>query len=199
MTTVVSDLLESDVNQPKEPAIFSVVCNERDGPITRSVYPLRLSRANIKKFWESSLPFPTLFSDEIGGDFRKFCELFLSEENGVLKAHGLFWVVDDFVGVFSMTHITDIEAVAHYTFFDRKQRGREELTKEMLRYAFRKFGFRRISTECPKYVSVHTINFVHSLGFTQEGVKRKAARYKGDWFDVRCFGILREEMITDEQ
>jgi RimJ/RimL family protein N-acetyltransferase len=181
----------------QEAPIFGVLCDEPEGKVTRYVTPFRLSRDNIRKFWEKASKFPTLFTDDVKGDFKKFCELFISEEDGIVRAHGLFWVIDDFVGMFYMTHITDVDAVAHYTFFDRRQTGREELTKTMLRYAFEKFGFRRISTEVPKYANKHTVGFVQAVGFVQEGIKRKAAFYKGEWYDIRCYSVLREEIITD--
>lgn len=180
-----------------EPAILSVLCDEPKGPVLRHVYPFRFSKESIQKFWLKASQFPTLFTDEIKGDFQKFCELFISDRDGVLEAHGLFWLVDDYVGIFSLTHITDVDASAHYSFFDKRQQGREELAKEMLRFVFRKYGFRRLSTSIPKYASRHTVGFVEALGFVQEGVKRKAAHYKDDWFDVRQFGILREEILTD--
>lgn len=193
--------MSASVLVAEEGYIVSAICDELKGPVSRYVYPLRLSRENIQRFWYQASKFPTVFTDEIKGDFQKFCELFLSsdEETGKIVSHGLFWVVDDFVGIYNLTHITEFDAVAHYTFFDRRQTGRQELTREMLRYVFKRFGFRRLSTEVPKYVNKHTVGFVEEVGFKYEGCKRKAAHYKGDWFDVRQFGILREEILTDAE
>lgn len=178
--------------------ILTMVCQEPDGPVTRCVYPLRLTPDTMKIFWEKARKFKYLFDMEVNSDFRKFCELLLSDGKGdQLQPTGLFWVVDDFVGVFYMTRIRPgLDAEVHYTFFDRRQKGREELALEMIRYAFRKYNFRRLSVEVPMYATSHAFRFVESLGFRHEGRRRKAAWHNDDWFDVKLFGILKEEALS---
>ena len=175
--------------------VLTVVCKEPEGDVVRRVYPMPLTPDNLRTFWEKSRQFRTLFTEEVNGDFKKFLELFVSREGNELQARGLFWVIDDFVGVFYMTHITPVEAQVHYTFFDRRHFGREELTREMLRFGFRQYGFKRLNVEVPLYASKNTFGFVDALGFKREGRKRKAAEYKGERFDVACFGILAEELL----
>jgi hypothetical protein len=51
-----------------------------------------LSMDNLRIFWEKSKGFRTVFRDEVNGDFKKFCELFISQDGERLRAHGLFWV-----------------------------------------------------------------------------------------------------------
>ena len=179
-----------------EAPILTAICREPEGDILRGITPMKLTPQNLKIFWEKSKQFRTLFTDEINGDFKKFCELFISMDADGLRAHGLFWVVDDFVGVFYITHITELDAQCHFTFFDRRLKGREELTRAFIRWGFQHYGFRRINVEIPKYASSHTFGFVRAIGFTKEGEKRKAAKYKDDWFDVVCFGLLREEALN---
>lgn len=175
-------------------AVVSAYCAEPEGTFLRHVYPMLLTHENIQKFWEKSRQFRTLFATEVNKDYKKFAELFISvDPSGIARSHGLFWVIDDFVGVFYMTRITEVDAQVHYTFFDRRHKGREALTKQMLKYVFNTYGFRRLSVEIPMYVSKHTFGFTYALGFKKEGVKRKCVYYKDDWFDVTCFGILREE------
>jgi hypothetical protein len=177
--------------------VLSAVCKEPEGDVVRSIRPMQLTPANLKTFWEKSRQFRTVFTDEINGDFKKFCELFLSFDGDRPRAHGLFWVVDDFVGIFYITHITELDAQCHFTFFDRRLKGREELTKQFIRYGFEHFGFRRLNVEIPKYASKHTFGFTMALGFVKEGEKRKAVKYKDDWFDLVCFGLLREEALRN--
>lgn len=176
-------------------AIASALCKEPEGDIVRYVYPMALSLDNLRIFWEKSRQFRTVFGDEVNGDFRKFCELFISQEGDDIRAHGLFWVIDDFVGVYYMTHITEVDCQVHYTFFDRRHLGREELTKSMLRYAFDRFGFQRMSVEVPMYASKHTFGFTYALGFKKEGIKRNCIFYKDQWFNATCFGLLRSEAL----
>ena len=176
--------------------IASAVCKEPEGDIERFVYPMELSIENLRMFWEKSRQFRTVFRDEVNGDFRKFCELFISHEGDHLRAHGLFWCIDDFVGVYYITHITEAECDVHYTFFDRRHTGREQLTKNVLKYGFEHFGFQRMNVTIPMYASRHTFGFTIAIGFKKEGVKRKCIKYKGEWFDATHFGLLRDEALN---
>lgn len=176
--------------------ILSVLCDEPEGQVLRHIYPMTLSPENLRKFWEKARQFRTVFGEDINNDFKRFAELFISQDGDNLRSHGLFWKIDDFVGVYYMTHITPVEALVHYTFFDRRHRGREQLTREMLKFAFKRYGFWRLNVEIPLYSSPHTFGFVSSLGFKKEGRKRKAVAYKGEHFDVACFGLLREEALN---
>lgn len=175
--------------------IASALCVEPEGEVVRNIYPMHLTIENLRTFWEKSREFRTVFTDEVNGDFKKFLELFISADGTILRAHGLFWVIDDFVGVYYMTHITEVDCQVHYTFFDRRHKGREELTKAMLRYAFTKFGFQRMSVEIPLYASKHTFGFTYALGFKKEGIRRSCIRYKGEWFSSTLFGLLRSEAL----
>lgn len=194
----------------REEPIVSCECNEPGGLVTRHVYPMILTHENLLRFWQQASKFRVLFSDEIP-DFKRFCELFISIDNGDSpRAHGLFWRIDDFVGMFYMTHIQANDAQIHYTFFDRRQRGRAELCRMMIKYVFDTFHFRRLSSEIPyfrqpnrdeKEASEHNrkkftfgpFGFACEVGMTPEGRKRKAQYFNGEWWDTQLFGILREE------
>lgn len=175
--------------------IFSSVCNERDGSIERKVYPLVHTRDNLKKFYEKSKDLKTIFSKEFFGDFDKFCNTFFTKgSDNNLIPQGLFWVVDDFTGVFYVTDIyPEIDAQCHYLFFDKKHFGREDLAKEMLRYLFDTYKFHRLSIELPNYASDSTRRFIQNIGFHYEGKKIKSAILNGVWFDVNLYGLLRNE------
>lgn len=182
-----------------EPAL-KWVCDEPEGPVERSVYPMQLTPDNLKIFWEKSKAFKYIFDNSVNGDFKKFCELFLyAGPNGELCSNGLFWIVDDFLGIYYMTRIVPgVDAEVHYTFFDRRHRGRVGLSKEMIRYVFMKYNFRRLSVEIPLYATKHAFDFITQLGFKKEGRKRKAIWHNDDWFDVALFGILKEEALVSE-
>jgi len=177
------------------------VCDEPEGPIERAVYPMPLSPENLKLFWEKSKNFKYIFDNAVGGDFKKFCELFLyNGPNGELCSNGLFWIVDDFVGIYYMTRIVPgLDAEVHYTFFDRRHRGRLGITLEMLRYAFMKYKFRRLSVEIPLFATKYSFEFITQLGFKKEGRKRKAIWHNDDWFDVAIFGMLKEEALAPRE
>ena len=160
----------------------------------------------MKIFWNKARKFRTIFNQEIRDDFEKFVSVILTkrfDEKGNISfvSNGLFWVVDDFVGVFYLTSIQRINGVnsdglAHYSFFDGRHEGRIDLVRAMLRYAFQTFDFRRLSVEIPKYNTDKTRNFVEkSLRFKCEGKRRKAALFDNEFFDVSLYGILKEEVL----
>lgn len=178
-----------------EEPVASAVCDEPNGSITRTVRFMPLTLENLRQFWEKSRQFPTLFGEEISGDYKKFLNFIIHDGPNGMEVNGLFWVVDDFVGMYYMTQIEPgIDAQVHYSFFDRRQKGRVGLSRAMLKYAFDKFEFRRFSVEVPKFVSKLTRDFILEIGFRKEGCKRQKALYKSQWFDVACYGLLREEL-----
>lgn len=180
--------------------VATVDCNEPEGKITRSVWFMPLSMENLKTLWEKSCQFDILFSEEVKQDQKNFLRLFLYEGPNGPETKGLFFIVDDFVGSFYMNKIVPgVDASVHYSFFDRRQKGRVRLVREMLRYAFNQYGFRRLSVEIPMYATYNTMKFVEEIGFIKEGRKRKAVRFHGDWFDVNEYGILREEVLDATQ
>lgn len=180
--------------------IVSCYCEEPEGYVERFVYPMLFTPENLRRFWDESRKFRYIFTEDVRQDFRKFCELIVHEENGELVPNGLFWVVDDFVGVFYMTRITPgADADVHYSFFDRRQKGRVKLVRTMLKYVFERYQLRRVTAEIPYFASWITRNFTESIGFVKEGRKRKAIWFNDDWFDIGIYGILREEVIDGRE
>ena len=178
--------------------ILVAVCDEPDGLIDREVRPLIMTIENVRRFWELARHFKYIFDRDVQDDFALFCEMIFSQDpKGGVTSNGLFWVVDDFIGIFYMTNIVPgVDAKVHYLFFDRRHNGRVELVQEMVKYVFRKYNFRRLSVDLPFYSSKHTFNFLNQIGFTKEGRKRKAIWHNDDWFDVAIFGILKEEALN---
>lgn len=183
-----------------EKPILSVVCNEPEGAITRFVRPMSLHPDNLQKFWEHSKQFKTLFSSDVKS-FNDFMNLIVDggPDGYTPIPKGLFWVIDDFVGVFYMTRIeVGKDALVHYSFFDRRHKGRHRLVYEMLKYVFKRYEFNRLSVEIPMYVTEHTFKFVERIGFRVEGRKRKAALFDNALFDVKLFGLLRSDISLGE-
>ena len=179
--------------------VLSCICDEPEGKIERSVYLLDLTIENLMQFYEKASKHKTLFYDDIRGNFKKFCEAFLVQDDpnnefDVLPK-GLLWVIDDFVGVYYMTDISPArDALVHYSFFDARHRGRQLLTLNMLKYVFDTYKFHRLSTFIATYAGKYVFPFVNSLGFVSEGKKRSCVLYDGKWYDALLFGLLREEL-----
>lgn len=180
--------------------IFSCKCYEPEGEVNRTVYSMNITPNTLRVLWEKSKVYPTLFNHDINNDFNKFCNLFLSQSpDGSLKSNGIFYVIDNFVGVFYLTDIVPaLDADAHYAFFDRRHRGRVDLVKKMLTYLFNEFGFRRLSTSIPSYAHTNINRFVARLGFKQEGTKRDSMLHDGNVFNESLYGILRKDILTGD-
>lgn len=179
--------------------VLQVKCGPPDDA-THTVRQLILTPDNLRKFWEHARQFKMLFTQEIRGDFKKFLEVFLRDGPNGLECNGLFWVVDDFTGVLYITDIQPgVDAKCHFSFFDKRIRGREPLVREMLIHVFTKYQFQRLSVEVALYINAKNsalLRFVEGLGFKLEGRKRSAALYEGQWFDVNLYGILRSELCN---
>lgn len=187
-----------------EEALFTVKCAEPEGEVERSVYPLLFTPANLQKFWDAAKQFNTIYGKEIH-NVDEFVDMFMSyDANGNMSLDGLFYCVpedDKFIGVFYITNIIHdgsrpIEADVHYSFFDKRHRGRVPLVKRMLEYVFKEYGFQRLNATVPLYASRFTRHFVTNVGFKVEGIKREAALYKGEWFNVMQYGILSSEILS---
>ncbi len=185
------------VTETKRVPILTLSCNEPEGSVERSIYLMPLTKENLTSFWEKSKQYRTLLYQEVGDDFTKFINLFVYEEGDKLKAKGILYVLDDFKGVF---HLTDMvpgkNAQVHVTMLDGRFRGRVRITRELLKYAFTKFGFHRFTVEIPVYVNPPTFKFISAVGFKAEGRMRDMVEYKGKWFDCLVFGLLRKEALS---
>lgn len=184
------------IDQTIEP-IVTALCQEKKGDIIRSVRPMPYTIDNFKQFWEKIKPFSKVYSKEVTENLGNFINLFIQYDpkTGVLNSDSLLWVIDDFVGIYYITNMygTD-DALVHYSFFDRTHHGRYDLTIKMLNYVFNTYGFHRLSVEVPLYASEYSFKFIESLGFHPEGRKRKGTKFNGEWYDVKMFGIFKEEV-----
>lgn len=176
--------------------IFTQMCHEPEGDFERSVDLMPLSMENLKSFWEKARVHRTLFNQEIKGDFKEFLKVFLSEDaNGNIQSNGLFWKLDDFSGVFYLNKIIPgVDAHAHVNMLDGRFKGREEVSKRLLRYAFEEYGFQRLTVHVPVYIKPNVIRFIRRLGFVSEGRIRRLVPLHDKWFDVFAFGILEDEI-----
>lgn len=173
--------------------ILECECRERGGTVVRTVRLGHLSMERMKFLWEKLSEFDVLFNDFVQGDFKAFVNHFIVQVDGQPAPAGLLWDVDD-VGIIMVNEIIPFDsAKAHFVFWDKRFRGRENLIRKMLEYGFETYKFRRIRTEVPLYAA-KTKKSVQRVGFIQEGRMRKAALWKGEWFDVDIFSILPEDL-----
>lgn len=180
----------------EENCIVTHTCHEPEGDFERSVRFMPLSIDNLVKFWEQAGQYRTLFNEEIRGDYKKFIDMFLYKDaKDQIQTNGLFWVLDDFAGVYYITRIQPgVDALCHVNMLDGRFKGREEITKKLLLHAFEEYGFHRLTVQVPVYIKPNVIRFIRSLGFVSEGRLRGLVYYHDKWFDVFSFGIFKDEI-----
>jgi RimJ/RimL family protein N-acetyltransferase len=67
-----------------------------------------------------------------------------------------------------------------------------DAAETMIQYAFEDRNLRRVSARCGSFNEA-SAGLLESLGFEHEGVRRKAAWYRGEYHDMHLYGLLREE------
>ncbi len=173
---------------------MQVLCHEPEGDVLRTVREFSFDIPNLRRLYEEASKFPVLFGRPLDGP-EDMVNFFITQTlAGDPEPQGLIWIVDDFVGMFYMNEISDIEATVHYSFFDRRHKGREPLVRAMLKRVFDDYGFVRLNVSIPAQAGMGPRLFVERCGFKIEGRKRKASWWKGAWFDVHLYGILREDL-----
>jgi len=174
--------------------VLSAVCPEPEGDVEREVWPFSFTREHTQKLYQKASAFPVLFGRPLKSS-EDFLSYFITQNlSGDAEPMGLIWIIDDFVGMFYMNNISDIEADVHYSFFDRRHKGREPLVKAMIQHVFKKYDFVRLNVSVPAHAGIRVRIFVEKCGFRIEGKKRNASWWKGQWFDTYMYGILREEV-----
>lgn len=173
--------------------VVAVKCTEPDYSGYRVVRFVQLSRDKIREYYEKMKDFDVLFNDWIRGNPEAFTANFLRPmPDGRIGATGLIWEVDD-VGILFLTDIIPgATASAHFTFWDRRLTGRQDLVKEFLAIVMDELHFRRVEVEIPLY-AYPLFSFVEEVGFKKEGRKRSAVLYKEQWFDTNLYSVIKED------
>ena len=173
---------------------MKALCTEPDGAVERNVWPFTFTPEATLQLYEEASKFPILFGKKLES-LDDFLAYFVTQNlSGDAEPTGLLWIVGDFLGMFYLEGITAEEATVHYTFFDRRHKGREPLVRMMVEHVFNKYKFTRLNAEIPAYVGMGPRLFAEKCGFRLEGRKRKASWWKGERFDTYCYGILPEDM-----
>jgi RimJ/RimL family protein N-acetyltransferase len=177
--------------------VVTVRCNEPEGTFDRAVTPVALSTEKLRYYYDKLKEFDVVFNDHVPNTPGGFASIFVTvSEDLTVSANGLLWEVDD-VGILYLTHIIPgLSALAHFSFWDRRLRGREELVRRMIQYCFLKYRFQRIETRVALYANP-VLAAVERIGFVKEGRARKAVRRGGDWYDVNLYAMLREEAVEN--
>lgn len=176
--------------------MLSIICTEPEGTTLRNVRPVALTTEKLNDYYERLKEFDIAFNDHVPNSPGGFASIFLSvNEDLTVSANGLVFEVDD-VGILYLTDIIPgFSGIAHFAFWDRRLRGREELIQKMISFAFEQYGFHRIETRVAMY-AIPMLAAVERIGFKKEGRAREAVLKNGDWYDVNLYSILRREVLN---
>lgn len=179
-----------DTNTP----IVTEICNEPEGTFKRRVTLCQISWDKLHYLYEKQKEFDVLFNDLIGNDPQAFVNAFIEvDELGSVSLKGLVWEVDD-VGIIYLTDLfPGWQAEVHASFWDRRFKGREKLFLKTIQHFMHVFDLHRIRMEIPLYAQP-ALGAIERVGFKKEGRMRQAIPYKGKWFDVNLYSLLRDEV-----
>jgi RimJ/RimL family protein N-acetyltransferase len=83
--------------------------------------------------------------------------------------------------------------LAYYLDPDVHGRGYgSEATSLLVQYGFEDLNLKRIEADVGAFNDASQ-ELLESLGFEREGARRNAAYYRGDYYDMLTYGLLREE------
>lgn len=175
--------------------------DEKDGE--RKEYSIRLltkfgvvdpylTPQKVQELWIAYSRHDTLFSDYTEGKVEPFLDILFAPNAIVVEIFDLDSETP--IGSMMMNRvIVRFDALAHFTLWDSKARGKEPLFLEMMRMWMAEFDLRRLSVEVTG-LSKGVIRMVKRLGFQHEGTRREGSIHKGSWVDLEMFGILESEL-----
>ena len=150
---------------------------------------LELTPTKLKELWEKMDAISGLFDDFSRGNFKLFCSR--------LQAPNSIWVeTEDSNGLFYATDVRPgLSATGHLVFFDKKLRGKEELSMDLIRFLITGAGLKKVNVYLPDYAGA-AMHFVERMGFRKEGCLRRWSYSKGRLYDMHLYGITREEAFN---
>ena len=155
----------------------------------------QFSPEKIAQIWGQAKQHDVLFSDYTRGDFQPFLLAMLHPASAWMEIE----LESKPVGLMYFTRITQgVDCLGHFTVWDGRAGGREPIFLRAIDWAFEEFNLHRMSAQVPVYQS-GVRRFINRLGFVEEGLKREAVIYKGKWFPMQMFGLLRSDMEVNDE
>lgn len=123
--------------------------------------------------------------------FEQFSELMSEREGYVIVAPS-----GELAGCISFSdYVPDVNIIIHCVVDEKYQK--RWVTRKLLRtvadYVFGDLGLPRISSYCVVGKTDNAGEFLLRLGFKHEGTVRKGIKLGNDYFDIKLFGMLKEE------
>lgn len=182
-----SELLRMGLVENGEEREYSVRLLTKFGQVDPYLTPQK-----VQELWIECSQHDTLFSDYTMGKVEPFLDVLFA----VNAVQAEVYSIDDEtpIGSVMMNRVLpNFDALAHFTIWNGKARGKEPLFLEMMRMWMGEFNLRRLSTEVTGH-SKGLIRMLERLGFHHEGTRREGSIHKGAWIDLEMYGILESEL-----
>lgn len=147
------------------------------------------SLQKVKELWDKLSSINGLFDDFERGR----SDIFLNK----LQSRDTLWLErTDGNGILYLTNIIpNLSATGHVVYWDKKLRGREEFTMDVLRYLMNQIPLVKVNLYLPDYARAARA-FASRIGFKKEGTIRRWSRSNGRLFDISIYGITQEEAFN---
>lgn len=144
------------------------------------------SMEQVQSLWEKFASISGLFDDF----HRDRADLFVQK----LKSPNTVWLeLEDGNGLYYLTNvIPNLSATGHFVFWDRKLKGREELTMDVMRWLMSKVPLVKVNSYQPDYAKAAR-RFAENIGMKREGIIRRWSYSDGKLFDMFVYGMTSEE------
>ena len=182
-----TEILRMGLDEPEGHTEYSIRLLQQFGSVDPYLTPNK-----IQELWMEYSQHETLFSDYTLGKVDPFLDVLLSPQAIIAEVFSMR--TESPVGILMMTSIIPrYDAMAHFTFWDSRGKGREPLIWAMMWLWVQEFKLHRLSVEVPGHQS-GVIRMIKRLGFTHEGIKREGNLHKGSWIDLELFGMTVDEI-----
>jgi hypothetical protein len=148
---------------------------------------LTLDPEKLMMIWEHFNTIPGILDDLVRGNFDLFQQNFYARDSIWLErtdGNGL---------LYATSIIPHLRASVHFVYWDKHLAGREEFTKEVLRWIVGITDVQKVNAWIPHFCQV-AHKFAKRLGFKQEAYIRNWSYSNGKLYDVLCFGMTKEEV-----
>ncbi len=147
---------------------------------------LELNFNKINELWDKLKTIDGIYDDFSRGDFNLFRSKLVDPSSVWLEC------VEGF-GVMHLTNvIKGLSATGHILYWDKKLRGREDFTLEVLTWLMEVIPLIKVNLYLPEYARVARL-FAERLEFHKEGKIRRWSLNNGKPFNMCVYGITYEE------
>jgi hypothetical protein len=145
----------------------------------------------VKDLWDKLHEIPGLFDDL----HKDRIDIFMN----TLQAPNTVWLErTDGNGILYLTEVVpNLSANGHIVYWDKRLRGREEFTLNVLRWLMQSIPLVKVNVFLPDYAKIARA-FTERIGFKREGKLRNWSYQNGKLFDMFAFGITLEEALNGQ-